>query len=74
VVVELHGERSLAREAQDWLGFYRRPMPADAVRQKFDGLTAGHTTAEQRDAIAQAIDHLERTPVRELTKILGDVR
>jgi 2-methylcitrate dehydratase len=73
VVVELKDERSIACEASDWLGFFKRPMSWDEVRQKFDALTDAHTTAAQRDELAEIVTELEDSPVRSLTACLGKV-
>jgi 2-methylcitrate dehydratase len=74
VVVELKNERSIARETADWLGFFKRPMSWDEVRQKFDALAAANTTAAQRDELAQWVSNLEGWPVRSLGACLGAVR
>jgi hypothetical protein len=71
VVVELRGGESLALEASDWLGFYRRPMPPREVRHKFDALVAGHMDDRRRDELADVVLHLESAHVADLTGLLA---
>lgn len=74
VVVEMRDGRSLVCEVNDWIGFYRRPMPEQEVRYKFDALTSSNTTAELRDSIAQVVSELEDRRVADLTSLLGEAR
>ena len=74
VVVEMRDGRSLVCEVNDWIGFYRRPMPEQEVRYKFDALTSSNTTAELRDRIADVIGDLEDRRVSELTTLLAEAR
>ena len=71
VVIELNNNRSLDCETTDWLGFFKRPMSWSQVRQKFDALVAAHTNATQRDEIARLVSNLDDSPVRALTRSLG---
>ena len=74
VVVEMRDGRSLVCEVNDWIGFYRRPMPEQEVRHKFDALTSSNTTADLRDAVAQVVSELEDRRVADLTSRLGEAR
>jgi 2-methylcitrate dehydratase len=71
VVVEFRGGESVALEGADWLGFYRRPMPAAEVRSKYAALVAGHLEDAVRDELAECVLNLERGQVRDLTALLA---
>jgi 2-methylcitrate dehydratase len=74
VVIEMRDGRSLACEVNDWIGFYRRPMPEQEVRYKFDALTSSNMTAELRDSIVRLIGELEERRVSDLTALLSQAR
>jgi 2-methylcitrate dehydratase len=73
VNVELDGKHFMSAERCDWLGFYRRPMPRQEVRWKFDALTASHASVGLQDEIADAVFALPETSVRDLAAVLGRV-
>jgi len=64
----------LSAERDDYHGFHTNPFDWTAARNKFDRVAAAFTTAAERDAIADAISTLDRRPIADLTKLLGDVR
>src|SRR5204862_937228 len=70
VVVELKDGRSLACEANDWPGFFKRPMSWDAARAKFDSLTSTHADAALRDEIAALVRDLDGARIADLTRLL----
>jgi 2-methylcitrate dehydratase len=74
VVAEMKDGRSFVCEKNDWLGFFKRRMPPDRVRAKFDALAEAHTDAALRDRIADAVLHLEHSRVRDLTTLLAQVK
>ena len=71
VVVEFRDGRSVAAEANDWLGFYARPMPAEQVRQKFRALTADHLDDRLASELRDMVFDLENVPVKDLTSRLA---
>ena len=71
VVVELKGGHSVHAEAEDWLGFYSRPMPREEVRAKFDALTDGHLEDAPKNELAEMVLQFENASVRDLTRLLG---
>ena len=71
VVVEFKNGTEVVGESSDWLGFYRRPMPAQEVRYKFDALTDGHINTSVRDELADLVLHLEDGRARDLTALLA---
>ncbi len=68
VVIELRGGELKAEERSDWLGFYRRPMPLEEARAKFDALTEGAAD------VANAALALPEITVRQLTQPLSQVK
>jgi 2-methylcitrate dehydratase len=71
VVVEFGDGQSVAGEANDWLGFYARPMPCEEVRYKYDALTSGHLPDGVREELADMALRLEHARVRDLTALLA---
>jgi len=71
VVVEFRDGSDVALESSDWLGFYRRPMPAEEVHYKFEALTEGHLEPGVRAELADLVSNLERAQVRDLTGLLA---
>jgi 2-methylcitrate dehydratase len=59
VRVELEGGPTLVKEKGDYLGFVTRPMPWDAVRSKFEGLTARRLTRSEQAGIVEAVVALD---------------
>lgn len=73
IMVALRDGRRFECEKRDYLGFHTRPLPWEAVVEKFDRLSAGHAgTALRRDIVA-AVDALETLPVADLTALLARV-
>ena len=71
VVVELRDGPALVAEASDWLGFFKRPMPAHEVRAKFNALTVPHADDALRSELATIVENLEDVRVRDLTSLLA---
>ncbi|HEY8477559.1 MAG TPA: MmgE/PrpD family protein, partial [Chloroflexota bacterium] len=74
VAVILRGGEVLTREKRDYEGFFTRPMSWDAVRQKFERLSAPYVDASDREAIVRAVEHLESLAVADVTSLLARVR
>lgn len=74
VVVEMNDAREHVAERSDWLGFYRRPMPLQEVRAKYETLAMPHTDDALRAQIADAVLALPRTSVRQLMATLAQAR
>ncbi|WP_159726963.1 MmgE/PrpD family protein [Methylosinus sp. Ce-a6] len=73
LAIELEDGRLLACARGDYHGFYTDPFDWAAARQKFDRVTRGKTSAEERDAVAEIVETLERRQVSELTELLGRI-
>lgn len=73
VRLRLRDGRVLSKEMREYPGFFTQPITWAAARAKFDTLTGPCTTAEQRDAIADAVANLEEVPVAKLMRLLASV-
>lgn len=71
VVAEMTDARSLVCGKNDWLGFFKRPMPADRVRAKFNALAEPHADAALREEISATVLNLEEYQVRDLCNLLA---
>jgi 2-methylcitrate dehydratase len=71
VRVELGDGRVLVHEKSDYLGFWTRPMPWQAVRSKFDALSARRLCPAQQAGIADAVSRLEDLTTADLCARLG---
>lgn len=69
--ITLRDGRTMNIEKQDYEGFYTRPMSWEQAAAKFERLAAPYTTASQRQAIEEAVTHLETKTVEQLTALLG---
>jgi len=72
--VHLHGGRVLKREQNDYEGFRTRPMSWQAVVKKFERLSYAVSTAGLRRQIQQAVANLDQISVKELTRLLAQLR
>ena len=61
----------LSIEKQDYEGFYTRPLSWEKAEVKFASLAAPYTDGELRQAIIDAVAHLETIEVQQLTELLG---
>ena len=68
--VVLSGNRILQLEKQEYTGFFTRPFTWDQVRAKFERLAAS-TERQLRQAIVEAVAHLETIDVRDVTELLA---
>jgi 2-methylcitrate dehydratase len=60
-------------EKRDFEGFYTRPLTWEGAVAKFEKLAAPYTSADQRQALVDAIHDLDSTDVRVLTALLATV-
>jgi 2-methylcitrate dehydratase len=67
----LRDGRTLEREQYDYHGFHTRPMAWDAVAAKFDRLAACHVAPEVRAHLQDAVAHLDKLRVDQLTPLLA---
>ncbi len=74
VTIELRDGRRLSKEKRDYEGFHTRPMPWPRVVEKFERLSAPFTDSRLRQAIIDAVRHLESLPVADLVALLAQVR
>lgn len=70
----LRDGRVLERTKRDYEGFVTRPMGWSSVRAKFAALAAPHADTVTRDAIVDAVEHLDTIDVADLTALLAQVR
>jgi 2-methylcitrate dehydratase len=61
----------LSIEKRDYEGFYMRPLSWEKAEAKFASLATPYTDRELRQAIVEAVAHLETIEVQQLTELLG---
>ncbi len=71
--VFLKDGRTFSIEKRDYEGFSTRPLSWEKIVAKFEQLAAPYTDGELRQAIAEAVAHLETIEVRQLTELLAKV-
>jgi 2-methylcitrate dehydratase len=74
VTVRLKGGRSYNHEVKDYPGFPTRPFTWEDVAAKFDKLVGDRADEGLRREIKAAVGSLERIQVKDLMKLLGQVR
>jgi 2-methylcitrate dehydratase len=74
VTVRLKGGRSYNHEVKDYPGFPTRPFTWEDVAAKFDKLVGDRADEGLRKDIKAAVGSLERIQVKDLMKLLGQVR
>jgi 2-methylcitrate dehydratase len=72
--IALRNDTVLSAQRDDYHGFHTNPFDWIAARDKFDRVARGFITAAERDAIAEAIYTLDKSPIAGLTRLLGNVR
>jgi 2-methylcitrate dehydratase len=70
----LRGCRVLSLEPHDYRGFVTRPFTWEQVQAKFERLAAPYTEPALRQALVEAVAHLEMREVGELTDLLARVK
>src|SRR5205823_4463978 len=60
ITIKLRDGREYAREERDYEGFFTRPMPSEAVTQKFEALAEPHTSSALRNQIIEAVNGLDQ--------------
>ena len=71
--VFLTGSRVLRLEKQDYAGFYTRPLTWEQAEAKFERLAAPYTERQLRQAMMEAVAHLETIDMSQLTELLARV-
>jgi 2-methylcitrate dehydratase len=71
--VFLTGSRVLHLEKQDYAGFFTRPFSWEQAEAKFESLAAPYMERQLRQAIAEAVAHLETIDVSQLAELLARV-
>jgi 2-methylcitrate dehydratase len=74
VTVRLKSSKSYSHEVKDYPGFATRPFTWEESVTKFDKLVAGHADEGLRKEIKAAVRSLENIQVKELMKLLGQVK
>ncbi len=74
VTVRLNDGRSYSHEVKNYPGFSTWPFTWDEIAAKFDKLVAGRASDGLAREIKAAVRSLETIQVKELTKLLGDVK
>lgn len=72
--ITLNNGRVLTGEKRDYEGFQTRPIQWETVVGKFEQLSQEHTSKLLQSEIEEAIHHLERIKVHELTALLGKIK
>lgn len=70
----LSGCRVLSLEQHDYTGFFTRPFTWEQAQGKFERLSAPYTERAVRQALVEAVAHLETLEVRELADLLARVK
>ncbi len=71
--VFLKGGQALNIEKHDYEGFYTHPLSWEKAEAKFATLAAPYTDEQLRQAIAEAVSHLETIEVQQLSDLLARV-
>jgi 2-methylcitrate dehydratase len=69
----LTGSRVLRLEKWDYAGFYTRPLTWEQAEAKFERLATPYTERQLRQAIVEAVAHLDTIDVSQLTELLARV-
>ncbi len=72
--VQLRDGRVLEKEKKDYEGFHTRPMSWERVVQKLEHLASPYTDPSLRKEIVACVEQLENVKVRELTRLLEQVK
>jgi 2-methylcitrate dehydratase len=73
ITVRLNDGRSLEKSADDYEGFFTRPMGWERAAEKFHGLASSHASLSLRRKIEDAVKHLDQVEIRDLANLLGRV-
>ena len=73
ITVRLNDGRSLEKSADDYEGFFTRPMGWERAAEKFHGLASSHASLSLRTKIEDAVKHLDQLEIRDLANLLGRV-
>jgi 2-methylcitrate dehydratase len=71
---QIGGKLEISEEKRDYEGFVTRPMKWEGALAKFDSLSLGVDSQSLVKRIANTVKDLEFVKVRDLTKLLGEVR
>ncbi len=74
IVAHLKNGRTLKRIANDYEGFYTKPMSFERTREKFDKLASKFADDSLRRKIVETIANIESANIRELTRLLEKVQ
>jgi 2-methylcitrate dehydratase len=74
VTVRLQDGKVIEHEVQDFPGLPSHPFTWEDAVEKFDRLVAGRVDPRLSQEIRDAVRSLESIGVRDLTKLLGNVR
>ncbi len=71
ITVRLRDGRSYERSGEDYEGFFTRSMGWERAAEKFRKLASPFADEKLRQKIEEAVKHLDRIEIRELTALLG---
>lgn len=74
LTVQLKSGKSYSIEKRDYEGFHTRPMSWETIIQKFEGLAEPYTSKTLRNRIIDTVQDFEDHTVKDLMKILTDVK
>lgn len=73
VAIHFKSGVTVRAEKDAYEGFYTQPLTWAQARVKFDRLTSPFTTGRLREAISEAVDHLEDHAIQDVTALLAQV-
>lgn len=74
IKLTLNDGRVMVKEKRDYEGFHTHPMQWKTVTGKFERLSRGRLASSLQNEIEDAVANLENTQVRELARLLGQIR
>ncbi len=74
VTVRLKSGKSFSHEVSDYPGFATQPFTWKDIDAKLDKLAAGHADEQLLQEIKDAVRSLEDAQIKDLTKLLGEVK
>jgi 2-methylcitrate dehydratase len=74
ITITLNDGRQFIREKRDYEGFRTRPMQWKSAVSKFEQLTQPHVSPDLQQSIIDRVLNLERFNIKDLTKLLGQLK
>lgn len=74
IIIRMKDGQEYSMEKEDYEGFFTRPMSWESVTRKFESLAEPYTENALREQIVDMVDQLEQYTVRDLMKLMSQVR